>query len=98
MNKHDELRNKLDGLNEMGRAEASSVVTEILKYVMDSIQPERSKREDFCLTGLANQYIHEWEPHPSDYVELDEAYIKGVYDFSDWLKKRCGALNIVETQ
>jgi hypothetical protein len=46
MNKHDELRNKLDILNEMARSEAFSVVTEILKYIMDSIQPERSKRED----------------------------------------------------
>ena len=38
MNDHEELRKKLDSLNGMLRGEASEVVTEVLKYLMDSIK------------------------------------------------------------
>jgi hypothetical protein len=51
-------------------------------------QPERSKREDFCLTKLADQYLEEWEPLPYFRNEDSQPYIQGVYDFSDWLKQK----------
>lgn len=51
-------------------------------------QPERSKREDFCLTELADEYIDQWQPFPSEFATTEEAYIKGVYDFLDWLKQK----------
>lgn len=65
MTKHEELRKLLDNLNTMERHEASRIVTEILKYIMDTIQPERSKREDFecdfcqgkCKCGLRQKNI-----------------------------------------
>jgi hypothetical protein len=58
-------------------------------YIDSFYQPERSKREDFCLTKLADQYIEEWEPLPfCRHAESEEFYIKGVYDFSDWLKQK----------
>lgn len=53
--------------------------------------PERSKREEFCLTKLADKYLEEWEFIRCQYANEEEAYIKGVYNFSDWLKQnmRC---------
>lgn len=57
---HDELRKKLDILNDIERGEASRIVTECLKYIMDHIQPERSKREDsfeeFCEWGSKGKF------------------------------------------
>lgn len=46
MNRHDELRKKLDELNFMFRSEAVLFITEILKYIMDTIQPERTSGKD----------------------------------------------------
>lgn len=51
-------------------------------------QPERSKREDLCLTQLADLYIEEWEYIASNFAHMEDAYIQGVYDFSDWLKNK----------
>ena len=52
--------------------------------------PQCSKREALCLTKLADEYLTEWENPQTSYSNTDEAYIKGVYDFSDWLKKKYG--------
>lgn len=51
-------------------------------------QPERSKREDFCLTELADAFIESWNENSMKFATHEEAYIKGVYDFSDWLKQK----------
>lgn len=83
--KWKEFRNNLDNLNNMERCAASMFITELLKEIMDHIQPERSKREDFYLEDLINEYMEEMNNN-------------SVYDFLDWYKKRCGALNIMETQ
>ena len=48
---------------------------------------EKKKSEEVCLTKLADQYIDEWDPLPfCRYAEMEAPYIKGVYDFSDWLR------------
>ena len=48
---------------------------------------EGNKREYFCLTKLADEYIDSWEMHYS-FNSYEEAYIHGIYDFSDWLKQK----------
>lgn len=68
----------------MERGEASKVVTECLKYLMDHIQPERSKRED-CEKGFhfqtdpTKQYENGWDCDCGAQI------------------RRCGTLNTMET-
>jgi len=50
----------------------------------EDLRPERSKREDFCIDNLVNEYMEEMNNN-------------SVYDFANWLNKRCGALNTMET-
>ena len=57
---------------------------ELEKFNHNFIQPERSKREDFYLEDLINEYMEEMNNN-------------SVYDFLDWYKKRCGALYTMET-
>lgn len=42
------------------------------------------------LTKLADEYLEEWdEDGPlARFASTQEAYVKGVYDFSDWLKQK----------
>lgn len=44
--KRKEYLKILEELNNMERGEASRKVTEILQFILNSYQPERSKRED----------------------------------------------------
>jgi len=44
------------------------------------------------LTELADQFLEEWEPLDSQFANTEEAYINGVYNFSDWLKQKNGKL------
>jgi hypothetical protein len=93
MNKHDELRSRLDIIDNMERGEASRTVTEILKYFMDSIRPERSKREDVFVIKGSNECIA-MDATPSK--ECDE-YHKNSYIQINGQLRRCGALNSMET-
>jgi hypothetical protein len=82
--------------NRKGFAKCDACIQEVQKngYVFIDLpyQPERSKREDFY-QKLAKEYLdglEYWEISPSERISIDS--------FACWLDKRCGALNIVETQ
>lgn len=54
-------------------------------------QPERSKREDFY-KKMAREYLDKreyWEGNPSDKIVIE--------CFADFLDRRCGTLNSMET-
>lgn len=44
--KHEELRQKLNFINDLSHSAGNALVKECLIYLMDNIQPKRSKRED----------------------------------------------------
>ncbi len=86
MNKHEELRLKLEGISN-GKPDAHKVIMDVLKYLMDLNQPERSKREDHC-PECKNSLISD-----------DGSLWCQSCDWRGWVKKDngCGALNSMET-
>jgi hypothetical protein len=65
-------------------------------------QPERSKREDFDLEYLEDEFLKEfWERKDAKVLiphgEAETYFLTGISLFRIWLNQRCGALNTTET-